>query len=69
MPKMSPLYRFALLNKHLKIALLGVGMVSCIYVIVDSVMHGTIKGVEASVVLTISALLGLLSALLDIKAK
>lgn len=65
---MTPLNRFARLNKHLKNALRGVGIGSCIYVIVESVMHGTINGVEAAGVLTISAVLGLLSALLDIKA-
>ncbi|EDJ5914738.1 hypothetical protein GFE59_16255 [Salmonella enterica] len=69
MPKMTPLNRFARLNKHLKNALRGVGIGSCIYVIVESVMHGTINSVEAAGVLTISAVLGLLSALLDIKAK
>lgn len=66
---MTPLSRFARLNKHLKNALWGVGIGSCIYVIIESVMHGTINGVEAAGVLTISAVLGLLSALLDIKAK
>lgn len=69
MPKITSLNRFARLNKHLKNALRGVGIGSCIYVIVESVMHGTINGVEAAGVLTISAVLGLLSALLDIKAK
>ncbi|MHC3244429.1 DUF3021 family protein, partial [Salmonella enterica] len=52
MPKMTPLNRFARLNKHLKNALRGVGIGSCIYVIVESVMHGTINGVEAAGVLT-----------------
>lgn len=66
---MTPLNRFARLNKHLKNALRGVGIGSCIYVIIESIMHGTINGVEAAGVLTISAVLGLLSALLDIKAK
>lgn len=69
MPKMTPLNRFAHLIKHLKNALRGVGIGSCIYVIIESIMHGTINGVEAAGVLTISAVLGLLSALLDIKAK
>ncbi|AUM47733.1 hypothetical protein SEEO0250_022750 [Salmonella enterica subsp. enterica serovar Oranienburg str. 0250] len=57
------------MDKHLKNALRGVGIGSCIYVIIESIMHGTINGVEAAGVLTISAVLGLLSALLDIKAK
>lgn len=61
--------RLARLIKHLKNALRGVGIGSCIYVIVESVMHGTINGVEAAGVLTISAVLGLLTALFDIKAK
>ncbi|ELF2266463.1 DUF3021 family protein [Salmonella enterica] len=69
MPKITPLSRFARLDKHLKNALRGVGIGSCIYVIIESIMHGTINGVEAAGVLTISAVLGLLSALLDIKAK
>ncbi len=60
---MTPLNRFARLNKHLKNALRGVGIGSCIYVIIESIMHGTINGVEAAGVLTISAVLGLLSAL------
>ncbi|EGW1274765.1 DUF3021 domain-containing protein [Salmonella enterica] len=68
MPKITPLSRFARLDKHLKNALRGVGIGSCIYVIIESIMHGTINGVEAAGV-TISAVLGLLSALLDIKAK
>lgn len=63
MPKMTPLNRFAHLIKHLKNALRGVGIGSCIYVIIESIMHGTINGVEAAGVLTISAVLGLLSAL------
>ncbi|EAU0451046.1 TPA: DUF3021 domain-containing protein [Salmonella enterica subsp. enterica] len=69
MPKITSLSRLARLIKHLKNALRGVGIGSCIYVIVESVMHGTINGVEAAGVLTISAVLGLLSALFDIKAK
>lgn len=69
MPKMTPLNRFARLNKHLKNALRGVGIGSCIYVIVESVMHGTINGVEAAGVLTISAVLGLLSALFGYQSK
>lgn len=64
MPKITSLSRLARLIKHLKNALRGVGIGSCIYVIVESVMHGTINGVEAAGVLTISAVLGLLSALL-----
>ncbi|SUG90879.1 membrane protein [Salmonella enterica subsp. enterica] len=60
MPKITPLSRFARLDKHLKNALRGVGIGSCIYVIIESIMHGTINGVEAAGVLTISAVLGLL---------
>ncbi|HCH9281388.1 TPA: DUF3021 family protein [Salmonella enterica] len=69
MPKITSLSRLACLIKHLKNALRGVGIGSCLYAIIESVMHGTINGVEAAGVLTISAVLGLLSALLDIKAK
>lgn len=60
---MTSLSHLACLIKHLKNALRGVRIGSCIYVIIESVI------VEAAGVLTISAVLGLLSALLDIKAK
>lgn len=56
---MTSLSHLACLIKHLKNALRGVGISSCIYVIIESIMHGTINGVEAAGVLTISAVLGL----------
>lgn len=46
MPKITSLSCFARLIKHLKNALRGVGIGSCLYVIIESVMHGTINGVE-----------------------
>ncbi len=69
MPKMTP-RRFARLNKHLKNAqrFRGVGIGSCITSLLKA-LCGAISGVEAAGVLTISAVLGLLSALLDIKSK
>lgn len=45
MPKITSLSRLACLIKHLKNALRGVGIGSCLYVIIESVMHGTINGV------------------------
>lgn len=54
-------------NKHIKNAIRGVGIGSFIYVMVESVMHGTINGIEAGGVLIISALLGMLSAIFDLK--
>ncbi len=59
--KYAAVNRFARLNKHLKTPFGRGDWFTPLYAAIESVMHGTINGVEAAGVLTISAILGLLS--------